>query len=274
MQKKLTENQEKINFLELATDLQYLQNDLLIKINEKAIPKHLPPMALIKLGLLEKCSLNNDFTCLGVIPSIDLKDEPKIVKPTLFNKDGEIWLYDSKLKPYKKVESENILDWVIGSGGYAVITIDEIELTVNTSANKAYLEDTFNLNKTKNCELIADYLNTPLKPCLPLKSRVFEIDKVYEVIKVHNERGSYYEKENDVFVDTGLLVDLKIDDKNIIENVICNSALERLIEGKKEDSIKFKIVAKKEISKNKIQVVIIDASKTTKKVNFDDLELI
>lgn len=270
-----TTNTEKINFLELGSDLFYLQHDLLNGINEKALSKHLPPSSLIKLGLLsDDCSLPDNFACLGVIPSIRKDGEVRVTKPCLFSKDGEIWLYDSKLQPYKQITSDNILDWVVGSGGYATILLDDVELTVATSSNKSYLTSRINLNNLKDGELIADYLSIPIKPCIPLKSRIFEVGNTYEVIKVHeNERGSYYESENDVYVETGLLIDIKIDDKNTVKNVICNSQLERMIiQGNLP--LKFKIVDKKEISKGKIKVILLDANKTAKKVNLDDLDLI
>lgn len=277
MQNKSNSNekeiQEKINFLEISEDIVYLQSKIITAINQNAIAKHLPPKALIKLELIEKCTLPDTFACIGIIPSIEVDGDVKIVRPTLFNLDDEIWLYDSKLQPYKKIENSQILDWIIGVGAFAKIILDGIEMIVNTSSNKNYLESRANLTKTKDGTLIADYLAPPIKICIPLKARVFEVGGVYEVVKIHNERGSYFEPENEIFVDTGILVDVKVNDKDIIKNVVCNSKLESLI-STSQKPIKFKILDKKELSKGKIKVILMDANKTTKKVILDDLDLI
>lgn len=263
-----------LNFLEIASDLPYIATKLVEKINLDGIPRHLPITTLKKLELLnDDIKLSQDFACIGVIPSINEKDEPLIVKPTLFNNNGEIWLFDSKLTPYKKVDVIN--QWLIGIGAFAEIVIDDVTMVVNISGDKAILEreSKISISNKTNGELLPEILTPPITINTPLKSRMFKIDGVYEVVKNHNIRAIYHEKQNDVDVETGLLVDVKIDDKTTIKNVICNSQLERLIENNKLP-VKFKIVDKKTLKDNKTKVIIIDPNRKQKEVNLNDLDLL
>lgn len=263
-----------INFLEIASDLPYVATKLVEKINVDGIPRHLPITTLKKLEILsDKIDLSQDFACVGVIPSINVKDEPLIVKPTLFNHNGEIWLFDSKLTPYKKVEKIN--DWLIGIGAFAEIIIDDITLIVNISGDKTILEKESKIsisNKTHG-DLTPEMLTPPITVNTPLKARMFKVDGVYEVVKNHNIRAMYHEKENDIDVETGLLVDVKIDDKTTIKNVICNSQLERLIENNKLP-FKFKIADKKTLKDKKTKVIIIDPNRKQKEMKLEDLDLL
>ena len=273
---KTTNTKEPImlNFLEIASDLFYIATKLVDKINFDGIPRHLPITSLKKLELVnDDVKLSQDFACIGVIPSINEKDEPLIVKPTLFNNNGEIWLFDSKLTPYKKVDVIN--QWLIGIGAFAEIVIDDVTMVVNISGDKTILEKESKIsisNKTYG-ELLPEMLTPPITVNTPLKARMFKVDGVYEVVKNYNIRAKYYEQQNDVDKETGLLVDVKIDDKTTIKNVICNSQLERLINGKSLP-VKFKIADKKQISKDKIKVVIINPTRKTKEVKLDELDLL
>lgn len=269
-----------IDFFELKDELQYTQNKLISKINEIGIVKYLPLTALKKLGLLDSTiEFQNDFAFLGVIPSYEIKDEPYLTIPTLANNNGQIYLYDSNLKPFKKVEK--ITSYSIRNGGYANITIDGLEMVVSITPNNEMLTDKENLNDKKDGELLPNYLGKPKKIGTPLKSRVFEIGKIYQVVKVHDERGEYFEITNQKIIETGILVDVQIDEKTILNGVICNAKLERMLnENELKVPINFKIVDKKAIidkkSKKvtKVLVKIINPNKKIIEYELEDLDLI
>jgi hypothetical protein len=277
---KTTNTSPIIDLFELKDELQYTQNKLMSKINENGLSKHLPLSTLKKLELIDtSIEFQNDFAFLGVIPSQDEKTDAYIVIPVLGNFEGEIYLFDSKHTPFKKVEK--IISYTIRNGGYAHIEIDGLELKVGVTPNNDVLTDKENLNDKKDGVLLPNYLGKPRKIGTPLKSRVFEIGKIYQVIKVHDERGEYFEQTNQKLIETGVLVDVKIDDKNTVNNVICNSKLERMLnENDLKTPMNFLIVDKKPVNDKKskkvlkVLVKIINPDKKITEYNIDDLDLI
>ena len=273
-----------INFKDMVDVLKTLHITLLDQINDRALPVHFTKKTLKQLNLIdgELTSIPDNFHCLTVLPSIQENKECTIITPCLYKEDNELFVVDSSLTNQIKVNVTDIREWTLGLGNYAYIAIDKSLWVVSTSYNIDGVNGDYKNFVSINSDMVnigdlnVNWLKEKPCPTIPLKARCFKENETYTLIGGGEKRATYFEENNQVEVETGLLFDVQIG-KTILKNVIANSKLERLAKDKNFNfPIDFKIVKKSYIGdkkNNKISVLIVDPTIKVNEVSLDNLDL-
>ncbi len=193
------------------------------------------PDTLPLFRLRKNATIDNVFEC----------DTIKIFK----DDDGNVYAFDCELNA---IINAKIKNFKTGIAGYAVVTINDLELTVGLSCSDDHrvmsleIAESFDHNNPVEDEHgnqfdingftglgtpPSDYLALVPRPEIPLYSPDLLENAIYEIIG-HGKKSRQF--------DTPLL-DIKDEQGKIFKNVICNSALSRIFE-KHGIGAKFSIV--------------------------------